>query len=205
MIIYTMTAQTKAAMVAALEAHGADRLALAGLGRVSKDDCALATAAIVSVWPADADGMYRVALKATAGLIAWRTYMLAEIAAGCGKRRNIGRYCDALGVEVYTAYDYVVAALKGTGMRPLAGISWSDNMMWLACDGEVAEPRKRWARSAWRGRAKAHETLAEVGLAVRGQPTWNPLATCLFDAPLSVTPAPALAPVDDAAIAELAA
>jgi hypothetical protein len=107
-------------------------------------------------------------------------------------------------VEVNTDCEYVVDVLKGTGMRPLVGLHWSDSMMWIACDGNVAEPRKRWARSAWRGRAKAHETLAEIGLAVAGQPTWKPLATALFDAPISVAPPPILAPVDEAAIARLA-
>jgi hypothetical protein len=206
MIVYTMNADTKGAVVAALAAHGTDRLAMVGLGRVARDDSALATGAIVGAWPADADGLYRIALTATAALILWRAFMCAEIAAGRGKRRDIGRYCDALGVEVYTAYEYVVAALKGTGMRPLAGVGWSDNTMWVACDGEgIADPRKRWARSAWRGRAKAHETLAQVGLAVRGQPTWQPRATCLFAAPLSVTPAPVLAPADEEALTWLAA
>lgn len=205
MIVYTVNAETKGAMAAALAAHGTDRLTLAGLGRVARDDSALATGAIVVVWPADADGLCRIALNDTAGMIVWRVYMLAEIAAGRGKRRNIGRYCDALGVEVRTAHTYVVAAVKGTGMRPVAGDTWADNTMWVACDGDgVADPRKRWARSAWRGRANAHETLAQVGLAVRGQPTWKPLATCLFDEPVPMAPALALAPADDEALFEIA-
>jgi hypothetical protein len=126
MIVYTVTDETKAAVVAALAAHGSDCLALAGLGRIAKEDSALATGAIVAVWPADADGMYRIALNDAAGMIVWRAYMCAEIAAGRGKRRNVGRYCDALGVEARTAHAYVVAAVKGTGMRPLAGDSWSE-------------------------------------------------------------------------------
>jgi hypothetical protein len=204
MIVFTMDAVTKAAVVAALEAHGADTLTLVGLGRVRAEDSALATGAVMSVWPADDDGKFRIALTDTAGVIAWRAYMAAEIAADRGKRMHLGRYGDALGVDFRTDYKYVAEAVKGTGLRPVSGASWSDGTMWVACDGDVADPRKRWARSAWRGRATAHEKLAEVGLAVRGQPTWKPLATCLFDAPMAVTPSPVLAPADDAAIAELA-
>ncbi len=204
MIVFTMDAVTKAAVVAALEVHGADNLTLVGLGRVRAEDSALAAGAVMSVWPADDDGKFRVALTDTAGLIAWRAYMAAEIAAGRGKRMHLDRYGDALGVNFFTDHQYVVAAVKGTGLRPLSGSSWSDGTLWVARDGDVVDPGRRWAKSAWRSRAIAHEKLANVGLALAGQPTWKPVATCLFDAPVAVAPTPILSPVEDAAIAELA-
>jgi hypothetical protein len=142
MIVYTVNAETKGAMAAALAAHGTDRLTLAGLGRIARDDSALATSAIVVAWPADADGLCPIALNDTAGMIVWRVYMLAEIAAGRGKRRNIGRYCDALGVEVRTAHAYVVAAVKGTGMRP--------SRRYLAGEYDVGRLRWRWDRRSAR-------------------------------------------------------
>lgn len=204
MIRYTMTTETKDALHAALQAHGADHLAPAGLGRVSRDDSALATAAIIGAWPADADGMHRLALNDEAGLIAWRAYILAEIAARRGRRADIAKYGADLGVQTEDAYDYVTTVVRGTGLRPCTGIYWSERTKWVACSGEVAEPRKRWASSACRARANAHRIFAEVGLTLPNQPTWHPVATALFDVPVRIAPAPMLAPADDAAIADVA-
>ncbi len=204
MIVYTMTAQTKAAIVAALAAHGADRLAVAGLGRVLRGDSALTTAAFLSAWPVDPDGKYRVALNVAAGMIAWRAYILEEIALGRGRRDNIAAYCQALGIETRQAFHYVMAVLKGSGMRACAFGCWSENTKFVACSGNVPEPRKQWARSAWAGRARAHAALAEVGLALPNRPIWRPLATCLFDEPVLVKPARFLAPADEEALTRLA-
>ena len=72
-------------------------------------------------------------------------------------------------------------------------------------DGVMDESRKRWARSAWRQRAKAHEAFAAAGLAIRGRSTWNPKATCLFEEPDPIVPAPKLAPIDDDALTRFVA
>jgi triphosphoribosyl-dephospho-CoA synthetase len=57
------------AVAAAISAYGTDRLATAGLGRVRREDSALARSGIVGSWPADQDGMCRVALSDHAGMI----------------------------------------------------------------------------------------------------------------------------------------
>lgn len=198
-----MTLEKRAAMVVALQAHGTDRLSVAGLGRVHRNDSALVTAAIVSVWPAEADGTLKVALTDVAGFIAWRAFILAEIAAGRGKRSDIAGYCATLGVETREAYEYVCVAAKGHGVRPCADADhddWSEGTGWVAFSGRSAEPRNRWARSAWARRANAHRSLAAAGLALPGQPTWCPVATCLFDEPAPVAPMHMLSPTDAAAL-----
>ncbi|MGY0572794.1 hypothetical protein ACTGJ9_018365 [Bradyrhizobium sp. RDM12] len=201
MIIYTVDAKIKAALVASLTAHGTDRLVLAGLGRVSRENSAAATASIIAVWPAEPEGSYRIALSDVAGYIVWRAYICAEIGAGRGRREDIAKYQAALGVQTKAAYSYVAAIAKGSSMRPCCGSAWSDNTRWVVCSGDAEEPRRRWARSAWAARARAHRILTEFGLSLPRQSTWRPIATALFDEPVCVVP---LAPEDDAALSLLA-
>jgi hypothetical protein len=210
MIIYTLSAETKAAIIVALVNHGADPRMSGALDRVPREETPLALSGIITAWPTDANGMFRISLSDVAGALVWRAYVIAEIAAGRGRMFDIVSYADRVGVETSPAYDYVKAQMKGRGVRPVgendAGRRfWSDSVLWVFADGDVAEPRKRWASSAWRGRAVAHETLAAAGLAVAGRSTWRPQATLLFATPKLVKPAPALAPADEAALAELAA
>lgn len=209
MFVFTMNSTTTEAMIAALAAHGTDRLAVVGLGRVARDDSALATGALMSVWPADEDGMYRVALSDNAGLIAWRAFIIAEIAAGRGLQdKHLSGYRAALGIETEPAYDYACAAAKDFGVRPCADAdhdSWSDGTEWVVESGDMPDPRARWSRSSWGGRVRAHERLAEAGLALPGQYKWSPIATCLFSQPKRHVTAPSLSLVEDAAIASLAA
>ena len=73
----------------------------------------------------------------------------------------------------------------------------------VVADGDIAEPRKRWASSAWRGRAVAHQALAAAGLAFAGRSTWKPQATLLFSTPKPM--APALSVADEEALASFAA
>ena len=209
MILFTMNAATTEATMAALAAHGADRLAVVGLGRITRDDSAPATGGLMKVWTPDDDGLYRVALNDNAGLIAWRSFIIAEIAAGRGLRdKHLAGYRAALRVETEPAYHYVCAAAKGYGVRPCADAdhdSWSNATEWVVESGDMTDPRKRWARSSWRGRANAHEALAAAGLALPGRSTWSPVATCLFSQPKPHLPAPTLSSAEDAAIASLAA
>jgi hypothetical protein len=209
MILFTTNAETKDSMVAALAAHGTDRLAVAGLGRVRREDSALATGAVIAAWPADDDGSYRIALNDPAAMIAWRAFILAEIAAGRGERtKHRAGYCAALGIQTEPAYEYACAAAKGYGVRPCADAdhdSWSNATEWVVASGGAADPRKRWARSSWRGRANAHEALAAAGLALPVRNTWSPIATCLFSQPKRVVPTPVLTLAEDDAIASLAA
>lgn len=208
MINYVMNSKTKAAVVAALAEHGTDRLTMLGLGRIRREDCALATATVLSAWPADADGMYRVALSDTAALIVWRAYILAEIAAGRGRRADLDGYCARLGVRTEPAYEYVVAAVRGCGIRirPCADAdhdSWSAGVEWVVENGGLPDPRKTWASSAWSQRARAHRALAEVGLALPGRRTWDPASTCLFDQPERAIATPTLTPAESDALADL--
>ncbi|MBB5046855.1 hypothetical protein HNR60_001604 [Rhodopseudomonas rhenobacensis] len=208
MIIYTMTQETKTALVAALRAHGTDPLATCGLGRIRRDDDALATEGIVAAWPADADGMYRIALDDKSGLLAWRCYMLAEIAAGRGRLADRDDYESALGISTVPAFEYVCAAAKGRGVRPCRDADhdfWSSGTSWVVNPDRAREPKGRFSGSAWRGRADTHRALAGAGLALPGRNVWSPVATALF-----VQPRPAPAPVamaaeDDAAICDLVA
>ena len=208
MIVFTMTDTTKAAMVAALAAHGTDRLAVLGLGRVQREDSALATGAVMAAWPMDQDGLHRVHVSDDAGYIAWRAFIIAEIAAGRGLREKLDGYREALGIETRPAYDYVCLATKGLGIRPCKDADhdeWSTGTTYVVLSGAMTEPRKRWAKSAWHQRAKAHEALVEAGLAVPGRNTWYPQAYCLFDEPKRVVPAPTLSPAEDDALSSLAA
>ena len=208
MINFVMNSETKAAIVAALAEHGADRLALVGLGRIRREDSALATSSILMAWPADGDGLHRVALSDTAALIVWRAYILAEIAAGRGRRADLDGYCASLGVETEPAYDYVVAAVRGCRIRirPCADAdhdSWSAGVEWVVENGDMPDPKKHWASSMWSNRARAHRALAESGLALPGQRTWGPVATCLFDQPERAIAPPTLTPAESDALAGL--
>ncbi|TWI70544.1 hypothetical protein IQ16_03717 [Bradyrhizobium huanghuaihaiense] len=204
MIIFSVSREFKAALVAGLTAHGTDRLVLAGLGRVSRENSAAAIAAVIAAWPAEPDGRYRIALSDVAGYIVWRSFVCSEIALGRGKRDDVATYRAALGIETKAAYDYVAAVVKGSRMRPCSGRTWSDNTRWVVFSSKIEEPRARWSRSAWVARARAHKVLADAGLALPRQPTWKPIATALFDEPKRVEAPPVLSAEDDAALAALA-
>ncbi|UYO45727.1 hypothetical protein KQX63_06855 [Rhodopseudomonas palustris] len=207
MILYTVTEETRDAVVAALGAHGSDRLATIGIGRIRREDSVPVTAAIVAAWPADDDGLHRIWLSNTAGYIAWRAFILGEIAAGRGLRSAIDSYKAALGIETVPAFDYVCSVVQGKGLRPCKDAGrccWSAGVTWVVADGNMDHPRKKWKSSAWYQRAHAHEVLADVGLALPGQYRWSPRATALFCQPRLTTPRPVLSPADDAAIAAIA-
>lgn len=208
MITFTVNTETRDALAAALDSHGADRLANVGLGRIKAYDTARATAAIVAAWPTAEDGMHRISLSDTAGFINWRAFILSEVAAGRGKLDDhLQGYCQSLGISTVQAYDYVCAAAKGLGIRPCKDAdhdAWSAGVRWVALSGNVADPRRTWARSAWHQRARAHEVLAAAGLTYPIRNTWTPVATCLFVQPKRDEPRPTLSLADEAAIARFA-
>lgn len=204
MIIFSVDQESKAALIASLTAHGTNRLVLAGLGRVPRENSAAAIASIIAAWPQEPNGLYQIALGDMAGYIVWRAFVCSEIAAGRGKRDDIATYRSALGVQTVAAYDYVAAVVKGSRMRPCTDRTWSDNAHWVVCSSNTEEPRARWSRSAWAARARAHKILADAGLALPRQPTWRPVATALFEEPKRVEARPFLSSEDDAALAALA-
>lgn len=204
MIIFFVNREFKAALVAGLKTHGTDRLVLAGLGHMSRENSAAAIAAVIAAWPAEPDGRYRIALSDVAGYIVWRSFVCSEIALGRGKRDDVATYRAALGIQTTAAYDFVAAVVKGSRMRPCSGRTWSDNTRWVVCSSNTEEPRPRWARSAWAGRARAHKVLADAGLALPRRPTWKPVATALFEEPNRIEAPPVLSAEDDAALAALA-
>jgi hypothetical protein len=210
MIVYTVNAETKAEIIGALSAHGTDPRMSGALGRVKREDSPLAIAGIVEAWPADADGRYRISLSYTAGTLVWRAYAIAYIARGGnhGRLGSIRWFEDVLGVATEPAYEYVCHQVKGRGVRPCANasrMSWSSATKWVVEDGDIPEPRRRWARSTWRGRAVAHDTYREIGLALTpNRGAWSPCATLLFHTPKSTPVQPMLSPADEAALMKFA-
>jgi hypothetical protein len=210
MIIYTLTKAVRDDVVAALRLHQDDpRMAGGFTVKVTRNEIPAALAGTIEVWPAEPNGTYKVALPDVAGALVWRAYAIAEIGAGRGGLAAVDEYAKRLGVvHLDEAFAYICDQMRGRGIRPCSDAdhdSWTEATRWVTCDGHTDEPRKRWARSAWRGRAHAHETYAAAGLVVPGRNTWHPLATLLF-----VTPRPepvfvstALTPEEDAALARL--
>ncbi|MCU1349616.1 MAG: hypothetical protein JWO56_2646 [Acidobacteria bacterium] len=205
MIVYRLAPETAAAMAEALRAHGADRLAVAGLGAVRREDTALPTAAVVEAWP-ETDGVRRVALSDAAGAIAWRAFVLAEVAAG--RMRLLRWYEETLGVEMRPAYGYVCAVMKGSGHRACSSAKregWTLATHWVLDPEGQPDPRGKWKQSIWHARSTTHRAYAAAGLAVAGRKVWNPIATALFHEPVPVVPPPALNLAEEAALRELAA
>lgn len=203
MIIFSVSREFKAALVAGLTAHGTDRLVLAGLGRVSRENSAAAIAAVIAAWPAEPDGRYRIALSDVAGYIVWRSFVCSEIALGRGKRDDVATYRAAPGIETKAAYDYVAAVVKAAA----CGRAPAERGLTIRGGWSLAPKSKslaRVGRSAWVARARAHKVLADAGLALPRQPTWKPIATALFDEPKRVEAPPVLSAEDDAALAALA-
>jgi hypothetical protein len=188
MITITATNETKASLADALTAHLTDDRLTLGLKRLRREDKPLTVLAMVSPWPADADGFYRIALSDHAGVIAYRAFMMAEINAGRGRLSSMDDYHDLLAIETEPAYEFVCLLTKGRGIRPCSDAdhdSWSKATRWVVTDGNAKDPSAKWARSTWRGRAHAHEVYAAVGLAVPGRGKWYPLATMLFRIPMA--------------------
>jgi hypothetical protein len=212
MLTITVTAETKALLLAALDAHATD--GAIGLKTRRRDEDPRIVAPVVAAWPADADGMYRIALSLRDLTILWRAYSLAEIAAGRGQRAAAHEYAAALGltigVDLVDAYGYVAQRLAGSGVRGVNGSrdGWTKPCLWVVRDGETRKPKHQYANSEWRSRARTHEACAAVGLAMPGRNTWDPRATMLFLTPrekLQSAPALALSPVEDEAIEGLMA
>jgi hypothetical protein len=214
MMQIAVTAETQAFLLAALNAHATDDAI--GLKSRRRNDDPRIVAPVVAAWPADADGLFRIALSLRDLTIVWRSYSLAEIAAGRGLRADAVEYAAKLGLKVGTeadlgpAYDYVADRLRGHRVRAVDGDrkNWTKLALWVRHDGETRKHKHKNANSEWRGRARMHEACAAVGLAVQGRNTWHPRATLLFLTPrekLQPAPALALSAVEDEAIEGLMA
>jgi hypothetical protein len=68
-------------------------------------------------------------------------------------------------------------------------------------DAKFVKRRRRQDPKITRAKTRARTAVYRNRL---DQPTWKPLATCLFDEPVPMAPAPALAPADDEALCEIA-
>ena len=203
MQIIKITAETRTAILAALHAYA---LATEILVTIRKhDDNPRVIALIIESWPPDEDGKFTIGLLFTHLTILWRVWALYEIAAGRGLHKNSEEYAATLGIEIVPAFDYVARRLKGTGSRGTNGdrTAWTKAVAWLRYDGNVEKPRKKFARSSWHFRAKAHTACVASGLALPGRDIWNPQATMLFATPKEQTPPPTLAKVDADALASL--
>ena len=204
MQIITITSETKTAILAALR-----RYALAPEICVTirkHDDNARVIALIIESWPPNEDGTFTIGLSFQHLTVLWRAYALYEIAAGRGLRKNAADYAAKLGIEIVPAYDYVAKRLKGSGLHGVNGsrTQWTKSFEWVRWDGDVKKPKK-FASSAWRARAIAHDACIAAGLAIPGRGKWRPQATMLFATPKEELPAPILAKVDADALATLGA
>ncbi|HEX7883559.1 MAG TPA: hypothetical protein VF499_12560 [Afipia sp.] len=207
MIIYTMTAEAKTASVAALNAHAEDPRLPGALGRVSRQDAPPFLSDFISVWPAEADGRYRIALPDVAGVLVWRAHAIAEIAAGRGRLADLADYQAALGIdETQPAFDYVCHQMKRRYIRPCATAdhdSWTAATEWVVRDGDVPDPRTRWVRDALYSRQAAYRSYVAAGLAMPGQDSQRPRASLLFVTPKpahKLPPKPKLTAAEDDAI-----
>jgi hypothetical protein len=205
MIIYTVTKAVRDAIVAALIAHAEDPRMGGALRRVSRQDSPAVLAGIISAWPAEADGRFRIALPDVPGTLVWRAYVIAEITAGRGRLSVVDEYAAKFGIDhPKPAFEYVCSKMRGRGVRPCASAkhdSWATTTLWIM---QLSHPRKLMTPTSWRARAVAHEKYAEAGLTLPVGNIWYPKATILFVTPKPVKPQPTLTPADDAAIAELA-
>jgi hypothetical protein len=196
-----LTAETKIAVLAALYAYA---LAPEILVTIRKhDDNPRVIALIIESWPPDEDGKFTIGLLFTHLTILWRAWALYEIAAGRGLHKNSEEYAAKLGIKIIPAFDYVARRLKGTGSRSTNGdrTAWTNGFKWVRYDGNVEKPWKKFASSAWRGRANAHTACVASGLALPGRDIWNPQATMLFATPEEQVATTTLAKVDADALA----
>lgn len=108
MISMTFTTETRDQIAAALVAHGADPRVLVRVGlvkgRISKSDYPAAIAALMRVWPADADGLCRASFSDLVGTMIWRAMAIYDMAAERGLEAALA---GRLGVRTEGAYDYV--------------------------------------------------------------------------------------------------
>jgi hypothetical protein len=211
MNICSISKSTLECVIAALRVHQDDPRMVGGLpAKVKREEMPASLAHLCEVWPADADGTYRIALSDVSVALVWRAYAIAEIVAGRGRLATLDEHSKALGIPNFDpAFDYVCDQMRGRGVRPCSDAyrdSWTDVTDWVVNDGCADEPRERWARSAWARRANAHEAYVAAGLAKRGRTIWCPEATLLFVTPRSEAALahPALAVEDEAALANLA-
>jgi hypothetical protein len=189
---------TRQTLLAALDAHAMDHSIGVKIRR--RDEDRRTIAATVAAWPADADGLFRIALPHRDLTILWRAWALAEIAAGRGARAAADEYAAKLNLtiapDLTDAYDYVAARLAGSGVHGTNGsrTGWTQSAMWVLGDGETRKPYRRYEASGWRSRARAHDACAATGLALPGRNTWHPKATMLFLTPVEkLSPAQAVA------------
>lgn len=211
MMTITITAATQALLLAALDAHATDDAI--GLKTRRRDEDPRIVAPVVAAWPADADGLFRIALSLRDLTIVWRAYSLNEIAAGRGLCNDADEYGAKLGLtenDLTPAYGYVADRLRGHGVRAVDGDrrNWTKLALWVRLDGNTRKPKDKYASTEWRSRARMHEACAAVGLAMPGRNTWDPRATTLFLTPrekLQAALALALSAVEDEAIEGLMA
>ena len=211
MIIYTFNKAVRDDVTASLRLHQDDpRMAGGFKVKVARDEIPAALAVVVGIWPSEPDGTYKIALSDVGGALVWRAYAIAEIGAGRGRLAAVDEYAKRLGVvHLDKAFAYICDQMRGRRIRPCRDVDhdcWAEATRWVTCDGHTVEPRRRWARSAWRGRASAHEAFVAARLAVPGRSTWNPQAAMLFVTPRP-EPQPAstmLTQAEDTALARLA-
>jgi hypothetical protein len=208
MISFRTGASTRDALATALRSYQDDPRLRAGLKGLTRDEAPVILSHVVAVWPAEADGSFRLAFSDNGGEVVWRAFCLAEIAAGRGLRQNSGSYEKSLGVTLEPAFEAVCALTHGLSIRPCLDKHhkhWSQGTAWIYADRDMPDPkRKKFASTAWRQRARAHEIYAGMGLAVAGRGIWNPQATILFDRPTRTKPPPVFDLSDEAAISALA-
>jgi hypothetical protein len=151
-----------------------------------RDDDPRTIAPTVAAWPADADGLFRIALPHRDLTILWRAWALAAIAAGRGARAAADEYAAKLnltiGPDLTDAYDYVATRLAGRGVHGTNGsrTGWTQSAMWVLRDGETRKPYRRYEARGWRSRARAHEACAATGLALPGATHGTRRQRCCF-------------------------
>ncbi|OYU91972.1 MAG: hypothetical protein CFE29_03755 [Bradyrhizobiaceae bacterium PARB1] len=208
MRIFKTTVQVRDYIAEALRDRADHDMLTAGLGRVESSDRPGLLPYAIDSWDPDANGICEIKMRDQAGLIAWRAFVLAELAAGRGRLSDLPAIEKKLGIEeTEPAFDFVKAVVKGSGARPTDGYSWSAGVEWVVEGGAMPDPRKRWARSAWRARAAAHELCAENRLTLPMTNKWQPRPTALFRQPKVHVPPPPrveLTIEDEAMLAELA-
>jgi hypothetical protein len=172
----TMTADTKAALDAALVAYHQDPRVTLGLKNLRGAHATLPP--VVAVWPADKDGFFRLSLTENEFLIAWRCYAIAEIVAGRGKLEDAASYAAPLGIALEPAIEYVGKLLAPRGIGAVRGGCFTEAVAWVR-DDSVRQPTKYQQRTR---------------------------PTILFLQPtLQIEAAGMLAPADDAALATIGA